>query len=420
MRTTPLSRRSLLTTSTAVGAAVGASVLLPAAAHADPVASMDASFDLIAEVLDGGEQVVALRIRSTALAPVAADSLSTDTFTVHVRATSPLDGSLAYEQDRVVTGARLEGKEIVLDLEHGFTVSGASTLLYVLGGGRNVQLDLEYTLTQTAPLRKKGNGAEIVLGALTQGELVSPEVDAFSYHQVEGGLKYRLFTPSASGKGRDRALVVWLHGGGEGGLLTGGNDYYDNESTLRANRGALGFATAEAQEIFGGAYVLAPQSTSAWMADGDGFAPQIQAVIDEVVARERIDVDRIYVTGCSNGGYMTLKMVAEHPEQFAAQIPICSAVSGPTGTFYLSDATLASLDSTPTWLVAAENDTTLNPITNTVRFHDLIEGSIMSLYPDVVWDGVEYPGHWSWIYVARNDPQEQGVHLWEWMAAQQR
>jgi hypothetical protein len=55
-----------------------------------------------------------------------------------------------------------------------------------------------------------------------------------------------------------------------------------------------------------------------------------------------------------------------------------------------------------------------------VRFHELIEGSLLSLYPTVEWDGVEYPGHWSWIYVARNDPEQEGVRLWDWMAAQDR
>jgi len=415
---TSLPRRSLLATG-AVSAALGATALLPAAAHADPARApgREARVDLLAEVLDSGEQVVALRVRSSALAPVDPDSLTTGTFTVRARGVSPLDGAVAYEQDRVVTGARFDGRDVVLELEHGYGTEAASTLLYT--SGRNVQLDLEYTLTQTSPLRRRGSGAEVVLEEITQGELVSPEVDAFTHHQVEDGLKYRLFTPSPRGKGRDRALVVWLHGGGEGALLTGGHDYYDNESALRANRGALGFATEEAQEIFGGAYVLAPQSTSAWMDDGDGFAPQIQAVIDEVVARERIDVDRIHVTGCSNGGFMTLKMVAEHPGQFASQVPICGAVSGPEGTFHLGDDTLRSLSDVPTWLVAAENDDTLDPIANTVRFHELIDGSLMSLYPTVEWEGVEYPGHWSWIYVARNAPEEQGVHLWEWMAAQE-
>ncbi|MFJ6041794.1 prolyl oligopeptidase family serine peptidase [Brachybacterium paraconglomeratum] len=423
MRTT-LPRRSLLTAG-AVGTAVGASALLPAAQAAPPGRGgyAETRFDLRAEVLDGGEQVVSVALRSPALAPVARESLTVDTFAVHVRATSPLDGALAYEQDRVVTAVRWSGRDAVLELEHGQDVAGASTLLYT--SGRNVRLDLEYTITQATPLRKRGSGAEVEISSFVQGELLSPEVDAFTHHQVDGGLKYRLFTPSSKGpKGtsrrKDRALVVWLHGGGEGGLLTGGHDYYDNETTLWANRGALGFATDEAQEAFGGAYVLAPQSTSAWMQDGDGFAPQIQAVIDEVVAREDIDEDRIHVLGCSNGGFMTLKMVAEQPGRFASQVPICGAVSGPEGTYHLSDDTLRSLAQTPTWLVAAANDDTIDAEANTVRFHELIEDSILSLYPTVEWDGVDYPGHWSWIYVARNDPQHEGMRIWDWMAAQQR
>lgn len=30
-----------------------------------------------------------------------------------------------------------------------------------------------------------------------------------------------------------------------------------------------------------------------------------------------------------------------------------------------------------------------------------------------------YPPHWSWIYVAVNDPvNEDGQHIWQWMAEQ--
>ena len=48
-----------------------------------------------------------------------------------------------------------------------------------------------------------------------------------------------------------------------------------------------------------------------------------------------------------------------------------------------------------------------------------IPGAILSAYPDVTWDGVTYPGHWSWIYVARNDPvNDDGQHVWQWMAQQ--
>lgn len=34
-----------------------------------------------------------------------------------------------------------------------------------------------------------------------------------------------------------------------------------------------------------------------------------------------------------------------------------------------------------------------------------IGNALLTAYPDVTFDGVTYDGHWSWIYVARNDPR---------------
>ncbi|MDH6493878.1 prolyl oligopeptidase family serine peptidase [Streptomyces sp. SAI-149] len=39
-----------------------------------------------------------------------------------------------------------------------------------------------------------------------------------------------------------------------------------------------------------------------------------------------IDRDQIYVAGCSNGGYMSMKMTAVSPALFAASVPICGIV----------------------------------------------------------------------------------------------
>ena len=47
------------------------------------------------------------------------------------------------------------------------------------------------------------------------------------------------------------------------------------------------------------------------------------------------------------------------------------------------------------------------PEPNTIHAHDLIPGSLMTLYDHVIWNGYQFPGHWSWIYVARNDPSHQ-------------
>jgi predicted peptidase len=411
-----VTRRSFLATG-----AVAAGAFVPGAASARRHPTDSVRFTLNAEVLDGGEQVVSITLHTGRLGPIDPASLTPGTFTVHAKATSPIPvppGDLIfseYDLDRTVTAVRLDRwGDIVIELAHGEGQAGAATLGYIVGKGRNVVLDLVYTITQNAPLRLR-NRRPVTIKRFVQGELSDPEVDAFSYHASRSGMKYRLYTPRRGRRGQP--LVVWLHGGGEGGLL--GDGYYDNETTLRANRGALGFATEQAQRIFGGACVVAPQSTSFWMEDGPRFAPLIREIVGEVVRRNRIDVSRISVAGCSNGGYMTMEMTTTYRDLFAAAVPICGVVQSlqPGGPRLLTDAELQAIQ-TPTWLVASRDDPVVPVEPNTVHAHEQIPGSLMTLYDRVIWNGRQFNGHWSWIYVARNDPSVNGTHIWEWMAAQ--
>jgi predicted peptidase len=416
----PISRRTVL----AAGAGAAATLSLPgAAASAGGRPAVRVGFRLDAEVLDGGEQVTSVTLDTARLGRINPASLTTGTFRVHAKATSPIPlapGDLIfseYDLDRAVTAARLDRRgNIVLELSHGEGQLGGGTLGYIVSRSRNVRLDLVYTITQTAPIVLR-DGRSITISSFEQGRLSNPEVDAFSYHVSGSGMKYRLYSPRDK-RGR-RPLVVWLHGGGEGASLP--DNYYDNETTLRANRGALGFATPQAQRIFSGAYVVAPQSTSFWMADGPRFAPLIREIIRDLVRRYPIDRERIHVVGCSNGGYMSMKMTTTYPDLFAASVPICGVVMAlqPGGPRLITDAELSQID-TPTWLVTSRDDTTVPPEPNTIHAHDLIPGSLMTLYDHVIWNGYQFPGHWSWIYVARNDPSIGGTHVWQWMARQRR
>ena len=422
--TTPIRRRTLL----AAGAGAVVAALPAADALAAPRPSRGIGFTLNAAVLDGGEQVTSITIATSRLGRVDPDSLTTGTFTVHATATSPVpagEGTLGYDLDRRVTGVRLDRRgDVVVELESGEGVAGASTLGYLASRGRNFLLDLEYTITQHAPIALQGRRS-VTIPRFVQGRLSDPEVDAFRYRRSSSGLQYRLYSPERRGRGRrpsrgrgPRPLVVWLHGGGEGASLPDG--YYDNETTLRANRGALGFTTDEGQEIFGGTYVVAPQSTSAWLEDGDRFAPQIRQVIAEVVRDHDVDPDRIYVAGCSNGGYMTIKMEVVYPDLFAAAVPICAVVDAfRDRPRVISEAELRAVE-TPTWLVTSLDDETVPPEPNTVRAAELIPDALVTLYDDVTWKGTKFPGHWSWIYMARDDPRQNGVSIWEWMARQRR
>jgi predicted peptidase len=421
----PISRRTVL----AVGAGAAAGLTLPGvAAQAGGHPATRVRFRLNARVLDGGEQVTSVTLDTSRLGPIDPAGLTTGTFSVHAKATSPIPLAPGeaifseYDLDRTVTAARLDRRgDIVLELSHGEGQLGGGTLGYIVSRGRNVRLDLVYTITQNAPLVSR-DGRPITIASFVQGRLVNPEVDAFSYHVSGSGMKYRLYSPAhgsrSTARGK-RPLVVWLHGGGEGASLP--DNYYDNETTLRANRGALGFATPQAQRIFSGAYVVAPQSTSYWMEDGPRFAPLIREIIRDLTRRYPVDRDRISVAGASNGGYMSMKMTTTYPELFASSVPICGVVTSlqPGGPRLITDAELRRI-STPTWLVTSRDDTTVPPEPNTLHAHDLIPGSLLTLYDRVVWNGYQFPGHWSWIYVARNDPRIGGVSIWEWMARQRR
>ncbi|MEU8390790.1 PHB depolymerase family esterase [Micromonospora sp. NPDC048842] len=419
---TSVTRRTVLTGG--AGAAIG--LALPgAAAHADGRHSTSVSFTLDARTLDGGEQVTSVTLDTRRLGSIDPAGLTPATFSVHAKATSPIPIAPGdqifseYDLDRTVTAARLDRHgNIVLELSHAEGQPGGGTLGYILSRGRNVRLDLVYTITQNTPVVRR-RGSPVIISRFVQAGLSNPEVDAFSYHVSGSGMKYRLYSPDHSPRHGRRPLIVWLHGGGEGASLP--DDYYDNETTLRANRGALGFATPQAQRIFSGAYVVAPQSTSYWMEDGPRFAPLIREIVADLVRRKRVDPDRIYVVGCSNGGYMSLEMTSTYPDLFAASVPICGVVEPLSGEGppLITDAELASIR-TPTWLVTSRDDDTVPPETNTVHAHDLIPGSLISLYDRVVWNGYQFPGHWSWIYVARNDPSLNGTHIWQWMARRRR
>ena len=152
----PISRRGVLM----AGAGAAAGVVVPGvAAHAGTANSAEAGhavgFVLNAVTLDGGEQVVALTLDTCHLGSIDPAGLSGKTFSVHVKATNPIPGAVGgeYDVDRKVTKARLDQRgRIVLELAYGEGKVGGATLGYIANRGRNVRLNLAYTITQNTPI----------------------------------------------------------------------------------------------------------------------------------------------------------------------------------------------------------------------------------------------------------------------------
>jgi predicted peptidase len=134
-------------------------------------------------------------------------------------------------------------------------------------------------------------------------------------------MPYRLYVPSGYDASREYPLILWLHGGGSAGTDNIGQISLDNRL------GTHFWTRSEYQSKYP-AFVLAPQSTGSWDNNTSmDLSPELRMVLDiiEMVRREyRIDSNRMYVAGQSNGGIGAWGL-ATKTGLFAAAIPICGA-----------------------------------------------------------------------------------------------
>lgn len=254
------------------------------------------------------------------------------------------------------------------------------------------------------------NGTE-----LTYGKTTDPIADKWgAVDKTETEYNYRFITPDGEKYAKPEngyPLIVWLHGAGESGT--------DNNIQITANR-VTAWGEAETQDLFGGAYVLAPQMDQAknkTPGDWGWYAPTVMDTIEafiKSVGEENIDRSRIVIGGCSMGGMGTWKTIKAYPDYFAAAFPIC-------GMTTLSGEDLVALKAMPIYLIHSVDDTTV-PITGTLSAYDAMTKAgktnvYMALYEHVWYDMLAEDavgmGHFSWIYAHNDfDGEKAGDKYW--------
>ena len=286
-----------------------------------------------------------------------------------------------------------------------------------------------YTIIQNSPIKDKNN---LVIENYKGN--IRPIVDKFIFSHKKTNfcsLGYASYSPPDD---KVHPLIIWLHGMGEGGS--------DNPAIPIMGNKANMFADESLQKYFDGAYVLAPQSPTCWMHGykffGDGTSIYekalmglIKAYIDE---NKNIDKNRIYLGGDSNGGYMTMVLLRDYPDFFAAAFPTCEALKNDI----ITDNDIQNIATTPLWFIAAKNDTTVPPKDYVVptferlkkigadvhfSFFDDVHDTT-GLYQNEDGKPYQYFGHWSWIYVYNDQCEEvidgKNVKLMEWLASKKR
>jgi predicted peptidase len=233
-----------------------------------------------------------------------------------------------------------------------------------------------------------------------------------------------------------RPLVIWLHGGGEGGT--------DNYITLLGNK-VTSLISDDFQSQFDGADIITPQVPTRWMdgVNGQVTTGQVSSVYtkdlmslisNHVQNNPHIDTDRIIIGGCSNGGYMVMEMILNYPEYFAAAFPICQAFTDA----FITDEQIHSLveNEVGIWFVHAIEDRLISSTLCTIPTYErlIAAGATkvhMSTFNNVIdttgrfvssdLNGpYEYNAHWVWIYFFNNEcySDTTGENAWVWLSQQ--
>lgn len=196
-------------------------------------------------------------------------------------------------------------------------------------------------------------------------------------------MDYLLYLPKDH-EARDAwPLLLFLHGAGERG----------SDLQLVKKHGPPKLIEAGREFPF---VVVSPQCLS-----NEWWEPMsLAALLDEVIAKYRIDQDQVWVTGLSMGGYGTWSLASRSAERFAAIVPICGG-----GERYWA----RRMKGLPVWVFHGAKDSVV-PVARSEEMVEALKeqrGNVrLTVYPDA--------GHDSWSETYDN-PQ-----LYEWLLQQKR
>jgi predicted peptidase len=156
-------------------------------------------------------------------------------------------------------------------------------------------------------------------GWVAMAAAARPVVTGFVARELVVGartLRYQIYVPAAYTPRRRWPVVLFLHGSGERGD--------DNLAQLRE-----GLAPAiRAHAHWFPLLAVFPQAPAGarWR---DATEADVMRILDAVEREWQTDRDRTYLVGMSMGGYGAWQLAMDHPDRFAAIVPVCAGVVPP-------------------------------------------------------------------------------------------
>ena len=194
-------------------------------------------------------------------------------------------------------------------------------------------------------------------------------------HAESGGLRYLLYLPPGYGEGSKLKwpLIMYLHGIGERG----------DKLSLLMKHGIPKVVENHHDLPFIAVSPQCPDDTF-WFEHYE----RLMALLDQMIEMYDVDVNRMYLTGNSTGGYGTWGLAIQDPDRFAAIAPICGG-GNPEQVCTLKDV--------PVWAFHGEKDDRVDLAESQKMVDELkaFGGNVrLTVYPNV--------GHDSWTQTYDN------------------
>jgi len=256
----------------------------------------------------------------------------------------------------------------------------------------------------------------------------------FTYNDIK--LNYAYYKSSDS---NNRGVVIWLHGTGEGGT--------DTTVSLYGNK-VTNLASKTIQDELNDCDILVVQCPSRWLNYTTGnvedsintidkyksiYTEALYNLIKDYVSKNKISSNRIYIGGASNGGSMTMNMILNYPDYFAAAY----FASEGYADRHITDKQIESIKNIPLWFVYAVGDSANDPAKTTQATYDrLVKVKANNIHLTKYSNGVvditgkyfqddgktpyKYSPHWSWVYLLDNDCKDNNESLFSWLGNQKK
>lgn len=185
--------------------------------------------------------------------------------------------------------------------------------------------------------------------------------------------EYLLYLPKGYGvPGEKWPLLLFLHGAGERGSEIKKVEKHGPPKIL--SKKDLPFV------------VVSPQCKTEAFWGG----PEIMELVEHIQSMLSIDEKRLYITGLSMGGFGTWSTIVDHPDKFAAAIPICGGAPGNKAE---------SVKNMPIWSFHGDSDTTV-PMDREIEMVENLKKLKSKDFKFTVYEGC---GHDAWTRTYDNE-----------------